>query len=156
MEHYEGCVRAFNALGAAYLSVASRLGDALEQGAGISISEFEVLVSLDAHDRLPLFELEKISRLSQSALSRLVSRMERRGLVSRYPDRNDRRSIAIGLTGEGKTVIHSAVGIHAECIRASLLGRLTFEERMALKEILAKITDDEEPDTSVPTQLTVR
>lgn len=66
-------------------------------------SEFEVLDRIVHHDRkLRLQELCDEVHLSQSALSRVVARLEKAGLVSRGVCNSDRRGVFVCITDDGR------------------------------------------------------
>lgn len=94
---------------------------------GLGPSEFEVLDRIVHHDRkLRLQELCDEVHLSQSALSRVVARLEKAALVSRDACSSDRRGIFVCITPEGRAK-------HAEALptqRAVLKG--VFAENSAL------------------------
>jgi DNA-binding MarR family transcriptional regulator len=84
-----------------------RLMCALDRELGahdLSASEFEVLQQLsDADDcSLRMTALAESAHLSQSALSRLVTRLERDGLLTRKACEQDRRAQYIALTEAGR------------------------------------------------------
>src|SRR5688572_10555687 len=66
----------------------------------LSVSEFEVLERLasDAKDQRRMQELGEAVYLSQSALSRVVGRLEQDGLVLRGMCQEDRRGIYVCIT----------------------------------------------------------
>jgi DNA-binding MarR family transcriptional regulator len=68
----------------------------------LTASEFEVLQQLELADEcsLRMNVLGDSAHLSQSALSRLVSRLERDGLVERKACEQDRRSLFVALLPE--------------------------------------------------------
>src|SRR5512139_1197683 len=70
----------------------------------LSASEFEVLQQLEQADQhsLRMAALAESAHLTQSALSRLVSRLERDGLVERKACEQDRRSLFVALTADGR------------------------------------------------------
>jgi DNA-binding MarR family transcriptional regulator len=70
----------------------------------LSASEFEVLQQLSQADEcsLRMTELAENAHLTQSALSRLVSRLERDGLLTRKACDNDRRALFVALTDVGR------------------------------------------------------
>jgi DNA-binding MarR family transcriptional regulator len=70
----------------------------------LSASEFEVLQQLHQADEcsLRMTVLAESAHLSQSALSRLVTRLERDGLLERTACENDRRALFVGLTDRGR------------------------------------------------------
>ncbi|WP_019202416.1 MarR family winged helix-turn-helix transcriptional regulator [Tsukamurella sp. 1534] len=69
----------------------------------LTSSEFEVLEQLAraGADGLRMADLAERVHLSQSALSRLVARLERDGLAARSMCANDRRSVFTTITEEG-------------------------------------------------------
>ena len=75
---------------------------------GLGPSEFEVLDRIVHHDRkLRIQELCDEVHLSQSALSRVVARLEKARLVSRDVCDSDRRGVFVRITDEGR-VRHQA------------------------------------------------
>jgi DNA-binding MarR family transcriptional regulator len=71
---------------------------------GLSASEFEVLQQLFAapDGQLKMASLGERAHLSQSALSRLVSRLDADGLVTRTSCADDRRAVFAEITDEGR------------------------------------------------------
>lgn len=71
----------------------------------LTASEFEVLQQLEQADQcsLRMNALGESAHLTQSALSRLVSRLEKDGLVERTTCAQDRRSLFVALTAAGRT-----------------------------------------------------
>jgi DNA-binding MarR family transcriptional regulator len=70
----------------------------------LTASEFEVLQQLDQADgcSLRMSTLAESAHLTQSALSRLVSRLESDGLVERKACEQDRRALFVALTADGR------------------------------------------------------
>ncbi|MDR8408617.1 MarR family transcriptional regulator [Nonomuraea sp. 3-1Str] len=80
---------------------------------GLGASEFEVLDRLAGHEhKLRLQELCDEVHLSQSALSRVVARLEKAGLVLRGACDIDRRGVFVCLTDEGRTRHAAALPTH--------------------------------------------
>ncbi|OPG05126.1 transcriptional regulator [Streptomyces sp. GKU 895] len=77
---------------------------------GLCASDFEVLdVLADGRgkDGACSYRVQEISdriHLSQSALSRLIARLEKDGLVERGMCPEDRRGVRVGLTDKGRTL----------------------------------------------------
>ncbi|UBU14509.1 MarR family winged helix-turn-helix transcriptional regulator [Nonomuraea gerenzanensis] len=70
---------------------------------GLGPSEFEVLDRIVHHDRkLRIQELCEEVHLSQSALSRVVARLEKAALVTRGVCDSDRRGVFVCITDEGR------------------------------------------------------
>ncbi|NUW40897.1 MarR family winged helix-turn-helix transcriptional regulator [Nonomuraea rhodomycinica] len=80
---------------------------------GLGASEFEVLDRLAGHERkLRLQELCDEVHLSQSALSRVVARLEKAGLVVRGACDVDRRGVFVCLTDDGRARHTAALPTH--------------------------------------------
>ena len=91
------CAQAWAALSAAHARIDRQLADALAHRCGLSINEFEILLRLHraASGRLRLGELNESVPLTQPALSRAVTRLAGRGLVTRSGAPGDGRGVLI-------------------------------------------------------------
>ena len=68
---------------------------------GVSTAQAAVLIYLGYHDRCRPTDLAKGIGRNNAAVTGLVERMEKAGLVERIPDYMDRRAKAIALTEQG-------------------------------------------------------
>jgi DNA-binding MarR family transcriptional regulator len=134
-----------------YLTGVARLADVLnrqlERDAGLSLSEYEVLVRLsEAPGRtLRMAELAASLVHSRSRLTHAVSRLESRGLVDRVAGEADGRGINAVLTEHGwQTLVDAAPG-HVSAVREHLVDRLTGEQLAALGEAMARIATEPDP-----------
>lgn len=103
--------RSWHELMSRYHRVTCVLDRALQSEHGISNSEFAVLEQLAAAGPecgLRMHELGEHAHVTQSALSRLVARLESDGLVERQACSDDRRSVFIRLTPDGRTLYRAA------------------------------------------------
>jgi DNA-binding MarR family transcriptional regulator len=87
--------------------------------------------------RLSPTRLAKGLMLSSAGVTSRIDRLERRGLVRRLPDPDDRRGVIIELTDQGLEVVDAAVAAIAISDR-QLLERLDPEEVTALADLLRK------------------
>jgi DNA-binding MarR family transcriptional regulator len=93
---------------AAYARTTCELDRELHQY-GLGASDFEVLdVLAEAGSAYRVQELAGQVHLSQSALSRLVARLEKSGLLTRGMCSSDRRGVKVALTDEGRE-LHARV-----------------------------------------------
>jgi DNA-binding MarR family transcriptional regulator len=69
----------------------------------LSMREYDVLftLALAPGETLRLRELNENILMAQSSLSRMVERLEKRGLVRRHPSPDDGRGVLVSLTPEG-------------------------------------------------------
>lgn len=92
------------------------LDDELRERHGIVTSQFEFLLYLRVHPQPRVADLATEFAVGVGAVSKSIDRLEQRGLVTRRPNPNDRRSTILALTEEGRGLIDAA--------------RITFEARL--------------------------
>ena len=102
--------------------VSCALTNALEHQHGLGMSEFEILERLASEGdcSVRLQEVAEHVHLSQSALSRVVDRLEKHGLVRRGVCENDRRAIYAELTTDGRERYEAARPTHREVLEREL------------------------------------
>lgn len=105
-----------------YLATAASLDRALEQEHGLGLSEFEILDLIweSKTDECAMRDIVDLTPMTQSALSRVVDRLTKAGLVERNECSYDRRSMFIGLTAEGNTVHAKARKLYLELLASEL------------------------------------
>jgi DNA-binding MarR family transcriptional regulator len=82
--------------------------------------------------------------MSSAGVTSRIDRLERRGLVRRLPDPDDRRGVIVELTDEGLALVDQAVEAVTESDR-QLLGRLDGQEMTDLEALLRKLLAGLEP-----------
>jgi DNA-binding MarR family transcriptional regulator len=124
----------------------------LQRDAGINHFEYVVLAMLsEAPNRmLKMSQLATLASGSQSRLSHVVSRLERRGLVRRAPCPDDRRSIYAVLTDDGYATITGATPGHTATLRSHVLDGLSAEQLTQLRDISGQILTRLDPDYNCP------
>jgi len=135
------CARAWSALTAAHTRVAGRLSDALAQGFGLTINDFEILLRVDhaPDEGVRLGELSSAVPLTQPALSRAVARLAARGAMTRSGVPLDRRGVLITMTPAGRDLLRRVIPVHAGVVREVLLDRLSPEEQDVLAQVLTRV-----------------
>jgi MarR family transcriptional regulator, 2-MHQ and catechol-resistance regulon repressor len=120
-----------------------RLGRDLEDTVGIPLVFFDVLIHVGAapEGRLTMSRLSADVALTTGGVTRLVDRMVEAGLVERQNCPNDRRSVHVVLTAEGRGVLEKAVAAHIEGIDRYLMEPLDARDREALEVALTKVLD---------------
>jgi DNA-binding MarR family transcriptional regulator len=115
-------VERWRELESAHARVREALERALERKHRLSLSEYEVLRRLaessEGHRRIQ--ELAEEVHLSQSALSRLVQRLQDEGLVTRKACDYDRRGIFACVTDAGRKAQEEAHPTHRAVIAETL------------------------------------
>jgi DNA-binding MarR family transcriptional regulator len=115
-------VAAWRDLAASYATATAALEHELSKRHGLGVSEFEVLDRLAERPErnFRAQELAGAVHLSQSALSRLIDRLEKHGLVERCLCGEDRRGIYVTLTRAGQQRHAEAVPTHRDVLAAVL------------------------------------
>lgn len=104
----------------------SRIEAALEKELGerfqLSVVEFTVLDALSRQHgfHMRMQQLGRATALSASATTRLVTRLEDRGLLVRCICPDDRRGIYTELTDQGRTLLTAAAPVHDQVLDAAL------------------------------------
>jgi DNA-binding MarR family transcriptional regulator len=122
-------------------STVRAVDEALIAEHGISITEFDVLITLfNAPDqRLRMTQLAQSVVLTPSGLTHLVARLEREGFVQRVVDDADRRSYFAVLTPAGDERLRDARVTHNELVRERLTRQLTERQLDTLGSLWHKI-----------------
>jgi DNA-binding MarR family transcriptional regulator len=121
------------------------LYDELDRGMqatfGVPESVLQALAVIDGSER-PLTPSEIADRVfrSSASMTNLLDALERQGWARRVPNPDDRRSVLVEITDEGKTLADRFLpGVRK--IERAVVGDLTAAERSTLMDILAKVLD---------------
>ena len=102
----------------------------LELAHGLPLNQYEVLLMLSNSEcgRLRMNDLADSVLLSQSGLTRLVDRLERRGLVARERCEDDRRGLHAQITDAGRAKLAEARCTHLAGVRSRFVERFDEQE----------------------------
>lgn len=101
-------------------------------------SDFAVLAALDELGALSQAEIGRSLGLDRANVNRIVTRLEREGLLQRTPDPHDGRRLALTATADG--VAHLAdLERRAARVQDELLVALDAEEREQLRRLLDQV-----------------
>lgn len=136
-----------------------RAGERLRQAvtanlsaSGLDIAGFDVLLTLrrQGHgEALSPSALAKDMMLSTSAMTNRLDRLEKRGLIARQTDPEDRRGLKIVLTEDGFKLADDLVVSHLET-EERMLADLDQQERSHLRALLNRLRDREKPGRRAP------
>lgn len=119
---------------------------------GLNRGEVGVLAVLRATGpphRLSPTHLSRALLLSSAGMTSRLDRLERRGLLSRIPDPDDRRGVLVELTDHGARLADAAVAAIADG-QTRVMAGLTAEEIRTLGELLRKLQASIEPAMGTP------
>ena len=128
-----------------------RLEEALEKALqaefDLSVVEYTVLDTLARQDgwHMRMQQLARAAALSHSATTRLVTRLENRGLLSRYLCADDRRGIYSQITGQGRELLERARPVHDATLKESLDAAAAVPELGRLVDALQGPASQEKP-----------
>lgn len=123
------------------LALMSVLDDELERDAGIAMRWYDALVHLeDEPDGVRMNELAERILYSKSGFTRVVDRLEEEGFVKRVRPENDRRSILVVLTEQGRELLERARRSHRHSIEQHFASHLSDVDVKALLRALDKVS----------------
>ncbi len=124
------------------MNISNELECVLQQHHQLALNEFYVLLYLSQapEKKLKLQQLQNMVGLSQSAMSRLVSRFEAKGCgtLRRHICGDDRRAIYTSLTEEGEEKLKKAFVTFNETLKKAFSKELVQEE---LERIIHQINE---------------
>jgi DNA-binding MarR family transcriptional regulator len=128
-----------------YHAVATRRLDAeLRELHDIPIEWYDVLVQLSEHGgHMRMGSLAEATLFSRANCTRIVDRMESRGLVIRTVDPDDHRGRIATLTDGGRRTLSTAARTHLAGIQEVFGARLDDGEAETLAEILDRVAEAE-------------
>lgn len=119
-------VERWRAIQSAYLKTSNTLDRELSAKHGIGLNEFETLDLLAEYtaghsaETCRMKDLTALSPMTQSALSKIVDRLEKAGYVRRAACADDRRALFVELTDAGTRLHADAAVLHRELLEANL------------------------------------
>jgi DNA-binding MarR family transcriptional regulator len=128
-----------------HATVVPKLARALK-GEGMPISWYDVLLVLNAAPdrRLRMIELGSQAVLSREQVSRVVTELERAGLVERQPNPDDKRSSFATITPKGRERLRATAPTYLAAIEEHYTRHLSDREIVTLTRALGKVLAAEE------------
>jgi DNA-binding MarR family transcriptional regulator len=127
------------------LALIAVLDSALERDAGIPLRSYALIHLEESPEGLRMNELAERILYSKSGLTRVVDRLEDAGLVRRVRPENDRRSILVVLTDQGRAMIDQARRHHRHAIEQHFSKHLSDTDIKALTRALEKLSAHARP-----------
>ena len=113
-----------------------RLGDSDE----LTLSQYHLLEPLIGGERLATCELALAAGVSAPTATRMLTGLERDGLIERVPCDADRRVVRVNLTDDGRDRVLAARA-RGEARRAEIFASLSAGERREAARLLERLTD---------------
>ncbi|WP_405606381.1 MULTISPECIES: MarR family winged helix-turn-helix transcriptional regulator [unclassified Streptomyces] len=130
--------RGWRTLAALHGRLEAALEKVLQAEHELSVVEYTVLDTLGRQDgwHMRMQQLARATALSSSATTRLVNRLEERGLLGRFLCPDDRRGIYTELTPEGQYLLELARPHHDRMLKEALGAAADHPELAPLVEAL--------------------
>ncbi|MEV7661445.1 MarR family transcriptional regulator [Paenarthrobacter sp. NPDC089316] len=115
-------VEQWRSIQGSYFRTAGAIDRALEAQFDIGLNEFEILdlVADSEESSCRMKSLGERTPMTQSAVSKVVDRLEKAGLVSRQTCEEDRRSLFLELTEAGRALHATAAVEHRALLKENL------------------------------------
>ena len=135
---------------AGFTKISRTIDDRLQAGGDISSPEFSVLVALsEAQGRtLRLRELCEELGWDRSRASHQVTRMKKRGLLTKRKCPGDARGVLVSLTDEGMSHLEEAVPDHVETVRRLIFDHLDADRADKISEFFTDVLAAEDLPTN--------
>lgn len=126
-------------------SVTQNLDVELRRAHGLTVTEFDVLITLfNAPDwRLGMSALADRVLLSPAGTTHLVTRLERDHLVRREVDPTDRRKWFTVLAEQGERALQEARRTHNQVLRQSLFAATSPADRRTLRRLWHRLSEQQ-------------
>jgi DNA-binding MarR family transcriptional regulator len=126
-----------------HATLVHELDEELTARHGLPLSSYDVLVQLDAapDGMLRMSHLADAVLLSRSGLSRLVTRLEKQGLLERLECENDARGAFAAITDAGREKLAEARATHRAGVRERFLGKLGERELRQVARVWSRLLD---------------
>jgi DNA-binding MarR family transcriptional regulator len=126
-----------------HATLVRELDEELTERHELPLSSYDVLVQLDEapEGRLRMSHLADAVLLSRSGLSRLVTRLEKQGLLEREECPSDARGAFAAITGGGREKLAEARATHRAGVRERFLGKLGERELRQLARVWSRLLD---------------
>ena len=104
----------------------------------LSIAMWRVMVVLSTKGEQRLIDLSAMTSVDVSTLSRLVTRLIRRGLVTRNRSKTSSREVVIDLTAKGRALVERLIP-QGHAIEATATAGVSPQELAAAKRMLRRV-----------------
>jgi DNA-binding MarR family transcriptional regulator len=124
----------------------ARLHADIRAATGLDGTEFEFLLRLARFPGPRTHQSKVAARMGHTSAgtTKLVARLEEKGLITRTRDPEDGRAFQVAMTGEGERLLRIGLTAHIPRLSAELVQRLSPGQRKQLHTLLERIEPGEE------------
>ncbi|MGH6670787.1 MAG: MarR family winged helix-turn-helix transcriptional regulator [Xanthobacteraceae bacterium] len=119
-------------------SIAEQFGSETLAAHGLSIAMWRVVAALEANGRARQIDLAGLTSIDASTLSRLVTRLVRRGLVTRARSAISNREVTVALSAKGAALTARLIPL-ARAIETDAAAGISADELAVVKRCLRRM-----------------
>jgi DNA-binding MarR family transcriptional regulator len=102
---------------------------------GLTPSQQSAMSTIERHGPVRLSRLGELEQINKSSVTRLVAKLEARGLIARLPDADDGRSWQLALTPAGRRLMDES-SMRANTYLARQIAALTAGDQRRILEVI--------------------
>jgi DNA-binding MarR family transcriptional regulator len=106
----------------------------------VTLRQFAVLAAVDAEAGLSQTDLVRVTGIDRSTLADMMTRLEKKGLITREKSKDDKRAKTVRLTGKGRARL-SETSPHAIAADAAIIDALPRNKRRAFLGTLQTLVE---------------
>lgn len=110
-------------------------------GHRVTSEEWALLLILSKHGQLSPRDLSQLTLRDPTTVSRLIDRLEGKGLIERTRTRKDRRIVDVGITETGRALFAKLADIASRLIDLSLQG-IAPQDLERVNQVLKKMSEN--------------
>lgn len=122
--------------------VSDEFGKLVEQN-GVSVSEWVALREMYRHEQSSAADLMQALGMTKGAVSKIVTRLQSKGLAARAPSGFDKRAQQLVLTAQGRALVPVLAGL-ADRNDQRFFGTLSAAQRDALVGIMRQVVQEQQ------------
>lgn len=107
----------------------------------LSYPQILILYALLEKEAATITELSRSMKVTQGVVSRMVDRLEEKGMVERSRDQDDRRVVTVRLSAAGRRHALSMIDLHLDSLKQQLLN-IPAKDRDTFLEVLKSIDQE--------------
>lgn len=126
---------------ACHMQLPSALDTQLKRDSGVSYYEFQAMLKINESPNASrrMTDLSDATAMSLSHLSRVITRLEKKGFVARIPDPHDGRATFAALTPAGRRAVAAGMDGYIAELRRIFFDNLSGDELEMFSSALARI-----------------
>ncbi len=107
----------------------------------LTLSQAEIVRYIGMTGHVPMKDIAEHLKITPPSATVAIAELEKKGVVMRVSDKNDRRIVSISLTKKAEKIYHS-MQKHKETVLKEMLSRLNEADKKTLERIITILIKD--------------